>query len=257
MEFFGFLKKFRKNKTEKVKLSELEDFIKQEENKNTNKQKEIIDLIKNQKKKLINNLQKNLQQLSNINVEEKRAEERIKFLTKQGLEGYINTFRNLIGDLKNLPAIENVNGYLENINSTFFKFNKNSYRDSQKATILIGKEIESVEKNISNFFKNIRKILGKSKELIQTSKILPIIKEKINQLNQLNEKQDRIKIRIKDINEKIQELKDENQKEEQKIKSVGNSQEHKNREKLKQEIEDRKYNLNKKIYELKDKINFK
>ena len=257
MEFFGFLKKFRKNKTKKVKLSELGDFIKQKENENTNKQKEIIDLIKNQKKELINDLQEDLQHLNDINVEEKRAEQRLKFLTEQGLEGYIYALQKLIDDLKNLPTIENVNSYLESINTSFFKFNKKSYKDSQKATILIGKEVEDVENDISKFFKNIRKILGKNKELIQTSKIIPIIKKETNQLNQLNERQDKIKIQIKDINEKLQELKDENQKEEQRIESIENSQEYKNREKLKQEIEDKKYNLNKKIYEIKNKIDFK
>ena len=101
---------------------------------------------------------------------------------------------------------------MENINSSFSRFNENSGKSYERATILIGKEMGNIRETLKKFSKDILETYNENKETLSFSKKINLIKSKIkeneeikNKLNEMEEDieiiENKIKIKEKEIKE--------------------------------------------------------
>jgi len=239
-----------------IEFSNLPDFIHKKEEENKTKNKDFLNSINFLTTRLVKDLTLKIKILEEIDLSEKKAEEKVKLIVIQNLNNYIIHLKKLTNQLKEITN-NNPQLSINQINNIFLNFEKNSSLNYQKATFLVGKEIGDMNNIIAVFSKNFQLILKENENLISTYQTLSIVKKNLNELeNQKKSKQDiinKVELLSKDINlskTKINSLK-------QNIGEIKNSREYKDELNIKQTIEDKKKQLQSKIIELKQLIDFK
>ena len=175
---------------------------------------------------IVKKLEKNMEILSNVDLSNKRDDERIMVMNELGRKDYLHSLNKLINSFKNKE------NNIEQLTERLEKFIFHSSKSYAKATLLIGKEVENIVKDITiikNILENFKKSNGyllekKNKKI----KLISMYEEKIN-----NEK---IKSDTLEEIEKSKKISEKNGKEldeiNEKIKSIKNSRDYKKSEKL-------------------------
>src|SRR3989344_1563669 len=155
MGIFDFFKS-RKEKeepknTEVIAIGELGSWIENKSTELKNQKTEFHALVKNRVSKLSDELRHGTESFKNIDWQEIKVEDRIKQIVKENLNNYASHLGLLIQELNKL---EESSLNKEKIYLIFSAFEKRAAMNYQKSTYLIGKELESINKSMSTFFKD-------------------------------------------------------------------------------------------------------
>ena len=259
MGFFGFLKNKKEIKNEILKLEDLDKWVKIKKQENDIKDNELIKEINLKVKEFIIDVRNKIDVMEKIDLEDKKVEDKIKFIVLENLDKYIFYLKKLNENLEKLindPKLK-ANELINKINLIFIDFDKKSMLNFEKATFIIGKELGSVKESISNFFKVFNKIIDENKESFEFSNRILLINEKLNEMNknQLLKKDSEENI-IKN-NEKIKNYEEEIGKIEKEIQKIRKSHEYELEIKEKKLIEDEKIKIKEKIDDIRDLVDLR
>ena len=154
MGLFGLFGK----KDEKVEIildTEVRDYVKEKKAEVQNEKQVPRNKILENMVKLISELEAEIQEIEKIDLNERKADERAKIIIKDNLNNYVVYLRQLISNLSqvNQEEFENIP---KKINEVFSDFERKSLISFQKATFLIGKELEKVRESIAKFFRFLK-----------------------------------------------------------------------------------------------------
>ncbi len=213
-------------------------------------------LVKNKTNIFINKLREKINVVEHVDIESKKAEDRIKSIVNESRKKYIESTETLIDNLNNLEN-NKLEEFIDNVNRIFLYFNKSSHMSYERATILIGKEMADIKKNLQIFSKDLIKVFSENKDLVDSFKIISLIKLKLNQIKDSKEILGKINETIIFLVGKINEREKENKEILKKIEEIKESEDYiKNLEKQ-EKIKLLKEGLEKDILGLNRLIDFK
>jgi hypothetical protein len=243
---------------ENTKVSFDQVFLKIEEKsrESVEKDKQIKQEILTFIKTFNNQLSENIKILEKITLAERKEYQHIKRITLDNLRFYIDHLKQLIHNLKNIEDLDYQN-YLNKIVRILNDFNKTSNPYFERATILIGKELEVVKELINNFTKGIVDIANNHKGFVKEKELMSKIELVIKEFKDNGSLLDSLDENTDKLNQELESLKNNYDELKQKIQDIIGSDRHKLNI---QEKEKRRNDLNeleKEIRELKQKIDFK
>lgn len=261
MKFIEFFKKLAKKevetpKTEKISFNKIEDWLEGKKRQHKNKEKEILSLINNKIREVVKNLNEKVKTLENIDINEKKEEDRIKAIVKENLNNYIKYVKDFTEKIDNLKP-ENLEKFIPEINKIFINFDKKSYLSYHKATFLVGKEMESTKEDISEFFKYSKALFDENKDFFDKSKLISFIGLNLSRINETAENTNKINEIISSLDAKIIDNKELINKILKDIEKIKKSSDYAENLKKQQEIRLIEKELEKEIYALKEMINLK
>ena len=261
MGIFDFLKKFSKKEpeivvTEKVEFSNIKYFLENKKQQLKLQEEEFLNKFKEINNNLINSLQEKIKQLENLDLDQKKAEDRIKIIVKENFKSYLYYVELLIKDISNLEEINSSLDMISKINSTFLNFQKKAETSYQKATYLIG-ELGQIKEEISNYFKKTETLIKKNDDIIKISKILKSIEKKLEELLKIDNTSKEIDKEKSKNEEKINEVNNKIRNHEEEIIKIKNSNEHKELLKNEETLNKKDSELEIQIIKIKNLINLK
>jgi len=262
MKIFNFLKKLRKKKEieeipiEKLTFSEIEIWIERKIKENKVQKKEILLEVHEKIRDINNELREKIIILEDFNVNAKKETDKIKNIVIDSRKKYVESVEDLINKLNNLEEAK-LEKFIERINKIFFDFNKSSFKNYERATILIGKEMVSIKESLKIFSKNLLRIFDGSKPILDSFKNLLIIKGKLNTINPVDEILKKINLKKLNLNENIKEKEEEIKVLEQYLKKIKISQAHLENLDKQKKIKALEEESKKEILELKQFLDFK
>lgn len=212
MSFFNRIKKFfettvekPEEKIENIKINQLPERISIELEGIKSKK----DIIKNSFQSLISGFGVNITELinllKNVDLSKRKEYENIKSIVNQNLNFYISYLEKLNTNLAGLND-EDFDSYIKRAVSIISDFNRTSYIPFERATILIGKELEKARKVINSFMKDVKSLIERQKPLTQKEELVKKIRqhyEKLNKIeNLMHDSEKEIKGMIKNLDEK-------------------------------------------------------
>lgn len=262
MGIFSFLKKLGKeNKIEeivieKLAFSDIENWIERKIRENKLKEKEILFGAGEKIEDFIKELREKIVILEGFDVEAKKEKDKIKNIVTDSREKYIESVEGLIERLNNLEEPK-LKKFIEKINKIFFDFNKSSFKNYERATILIGKEMASIKESLKGFSKALLKTFDESKPVIDYFKSLFIIKEKLDTINPIDKTLERISEKKVSLNKKISEKEEENRILKERVEEIKKSQNYLDFLAGQKRVESLKSESKEGILELKQLLDFK
>ncbi|MBU2104205.1 MAG: hypothetical protein KKF67_00305 [Nanoarchaeota archaeon] len=262
MRIFDFLKKIAKIDNveeiviEKLAFSEIEGWIERKIRENELKEKEILFGVDEKIKGFIKEIRGKILILGDFDVKTRKEKDQIKNIVTDSKEKYIESVEDLIKKLNNLeePKLEK---FIEKINKIFFDFNKSSYKNYERATILIGKEMASIKENLKVFSRDLLKTFDENKPITDSFKNLLIIKEKLDTITKIDKTLETISKGKSNLNKKISEKEEENRILKQSLEEIKTSPTHIENLSKQKKIESLKEESKKDISELKQLLDFK
>ena len=222
---------------EKLAFSDIEGWAEKKEKENEFKEKEILDIISEKIERFTKELREKIIILESVDIKSRREKDHIKEIVESSRKNYINSIGDFLEDLNDLEI--NSLDVMKKINKIFLDFNKGSYKNYERTTILIGKEMGSMKEILGVFsreliktfddgneirenFKRIFSIKSKSDTIIRNDKTLEKISETILLLREnINSKEEENKTLLEDIEEvKMGSRYLENLRNREKIKSL-------------------------------------
>ncbi|MFC1710617.1 hypothetical protein ACFLZJ_00450 [Nanoarchaeota archaeon] len=262
MGIFGFLKKLGKEKeieeivSEKLAFSEIENWLEKKSKENEVKEKEILILVKGKIRSFNADLRTKIVILSEFDVESKKAEDKIKGIVSDSRAQYIQEVDNLMTNLENLKETK-FSDLTKRIDKIFFDFNKASFKNYERATILIGKEMANIKRGFKTFSSDLIKIFNNNKEISELFQRIELIKSKLNLLDPIDGNIIGIKGAIASLNEKIDQREEENQRLLEEIEKIKKSPNYLERLRSQKKIEFLKEELKNDIFMLRQFLDFK
>jgi hypothetical protein len=254
MGILDFFKKKQPSEKEKINLEELRSFLSDKKKSIKKRHDVFLDLIEQKKSLVIQDLEKNISVLEKIDLKDKKVEDRIKLIVMENLGYYINNLKKLT---ENLKETEKSGDIIEELNKLFFNFEKRSNMNFQKATFLIGREMEAVKNIINNFFDYLKKTIGDNRELIEEMKILSFADSKAEELKKIEETKKEITQIINRINKEISQLKELLKETEKSLEKSKKSKELEEETQKEKELKEKQQALNIQILKLKEYLDFK
>lgn len=256
MRFFDFLKKEKETRERKTILfsnlfQETETELRAIENKIQN----IKEQIRQRISQLSSELKEKIAALRNINLEDRKEQEKIKIIVKENLALYISYLQRLIEQLETLDYKDK--NYLTKIDSAFNNFKIASTKSFEKATILIGKELDEVRDSMKKFSKNFDSIMIENKEIFEKEKIANSLNELLLELKQREEAELKIKNSLQNLEQNFKELEEKKKAKEKELENIKNSDSYikalEEKEELRQKIE----KTDEELFRLKQEIKLK
>ncbi len=241
---------------EKLTFSEIEKWLEEKQNQNQDKENQILILVKDKIKDFNSDLTKKIIILNEFDLESKKAEDKIKEIVYDSREKYIEAVHNLMANLESLRETK-FSELTKKIDKTFLDFNKTSFKNYERATILIGKEMANIKSGFKTFSKDLLEIFNNNKEIAELFQKIELIKLKLNSSNYIKEDLIKINKTIETIDEKIQEKEKENQKLLEEIKEIKQGEDYKNMLEKKEKINTLEKESKKDILDLKQFLDFK
>jgi hypothetical protein len=260
MGFFDFFKKKSRdeseNEQERVSLLEILPWIEKGEKEIEHKNQQIFLLLNDKKTAVIESITEKLNILENVDVDSKKAEDKIKYIVKENLSNYIYYVRDFLKKLSNLEMVK-IQKFIENVDALLLDLNNRSNLSYSKTNILIGKELTTIKEELKAFSKFLINILNENKNYFEHSKIINTIRLQFYQLKKSEENINKIDLEIKRIDERIKEIK-ENQKElENRVERIKGTPEYEESVKKQEKLGLTRVELENEIHSLKESINFK
>jgi hypothetical protein len=258
MGFWDFLKKKagadEENVFERISVDELNQFVLNKKKDIEKQEQEFLKLVHNRINLLVQELEEKLVVLRNVDIDNKKSDERVKLIVKENLLNYANYVEKLLDKLKETSVKKDI---IEKINLIFSDFEKRSLMSFEKATFLIGKEIGSIKDGVGKFFRDLNEIIKENKELLDKSKIIYDIEDKTEEINKINKIKTDIKANVNEFENKISKLKQEIKTKKKDIENIKKSKEFADENKKRLEIEMKRQYLEKEINTLREMIDFK
>jgi hypothetical protein len=243
-------------KEEKVSFEKIDDWLKDKEKDVRNKEEVIYYSIKEKILSFVNDVDKKLPVLEDVNIDSVNSVKRINAIVKAGLNNYVSHIKTLSKNLKELDDA-NLDGLIKKIIYLFSDFDKKTYVNYQKASVLVGRELTDLHDSIVNFSNFFTKILDENKELLESSKMIFVIKDKLCQIEKVNENIYELSVRIKSINTKITSIKERTSKMSGYIEEIKKSDSYLENQKKLDALNLEEKEFLDELYKLKQDIDFK
>lgn len=257
----GFLDFFKRkveepeeNERESISFNELDSWICKKSSELDKERGVFLNSMKERTDILIKEIRQGAEVLENLNWNKIKAEEKILLVVKENLGNYIIQLKQLADKLEGFEQTERSK---EELRSVFSAFDKKTGMNYQKATILIGKEMDNIGKSVSVFFKDMEKIHGDNKGLIDKSGVILNVREKLQELKKSDDLVFGINVEIKSIAGEIGKLENEIKKHEAEIEEVKKSDEYKEESDKRNRFDSNKKKLTLRLDELRKGIDFK
>lgn len=245
-----------KREPEKVIFNEIETWIEKKRKEIEDKEREIFVLIKDGILEVIKEIKEKVRVLESLDLESKRAEEKIKLIVMENLNNYINYVKDLAENLDNLEE-KNLEKFIVRINEILLGFNKKSDRSYEKTTFLIGKEMADTREVIVNFFRYLEKTFNQNKGIIDSSKVIYLAEINLKNVNEINQIIDGLDKEITSLDKKIKNNKEINERVLGEIEKIKKGKNYIENLKKQEEIKLEREELEKEIFKLREKIDFK
>ena len=225
MGIFDFLKRIAKITNveqivvEKLAFSEIEDWIDNKIKENELKEKEVVFGVKEKIEDLVKELREKIVVLKSFDVTARKEKEEIKNIVIGSREKYVESVEDLIEKLNNLEQFK-LEKLIEKINKIFFDFNKSSFKNYERTTILIGKEMASIKESLKVFSTSLLKTFDENKFVIDFFKNLLITKEKLDTISSISKTLGGISENKLNLNKKITEKEEENKTLKQSLEAI-------------------------------------
>ena len=262
MGLFDFFKKILEKKEEpiieqeKIVFSDIDNWIEKKRKEIGIREKKILTLIQEKIEVFINELKEKIDIAKKVDVESKKVEDRIKFISDEGRKKYIESTNDFIENLESLEKVK-FEKFIEKINKIFLDFNKNSHMNYERATILIGKEMASIKKSLKIFSGDLIKIFEENKDVIDSLKKFSLIELELNKIAETDETLGKIDEAVISLNKKVNEKKEENKKILEEIEKIKKSEDYIRNLEMQGKIKLLEEGLYKDIISLKQIIDFK
>ncbi len=260
MGIFNFFKKKQKTRAllQEVHFNEVNNVLKNNKEIINAKEVSIFLKINSSIKELIKKLEILLESLEKVNYKKINAEEKLKLISKKGLENFIIHLNALIQDLNSLCEHENnLENLINRINQIFQNFEERSKMSYEKATIFIGDEIRKVKITISEFFKENHKIIQENNETFNKKTLLKEVEELLKKVENLNKIIKKLSQEKEKANETINEFMQQIEHNLKMINEIKNTEEYKNKINEIEKNQEKLINLKKEVFKIKESINFK
>jgi hypothetical protein len=253
---FKHRKKTEELTSEKINSDSIAIFIDNElediNNESDKFRNEIIKLVT----QFSSEIKQKISELKELNLNHKREEQRLKEIVTTNLHDYISYLEKLTEDLEKIESTT-TEDYIKYVQSVFNRFNKNSKKIYEKATILIGKELAEVKEIINNFAKEFNEKLASNKENFEKINLIKNVQDDLKELEETKKIQKQIENSIADVKRKITKIEEKKQLTEKNYEEYKRSNELKKfieeQEKIKQENKI----IDEDILKLKQSINLK
>ncbi|MFH1326829.1 MAG: hypothetical protein ABIH59_01750 [archaeon] len=262
MSFIGFLKKItgqeiiKEPTKERVAFSEIANWIQNKEKEVKDKENQVFILIKNKVLISIKELNEKVSALETFDLDSKKDKDKIKLIVKENLNNYIDHVKDFITSLNDLEE-ESFETFIIKTNAIFTDFDKNSYTNYQKATLLIGKEMATIKESTLSLSKYFEKTFKENKDIVSSSKILASVKLKLKEINEIDKSIEKNNNNIKDLENKISSIKEKDKKLLEEIENLKKSKEYLENLEKKDKVKSIKEKLEQEISNLRQLIDFK
>ena len=204
MSFIEKLKAIFKKKQETAeapkKIDDLDAFLNEKNAEYNNLLEKRKNNFNQELSQIITELEADIKTLEEVDISERKAEEKIKQVTEQGKKEYIRQSLKLIDTLK-----EKQEATIVQIKNELEKFMKKSAKSHFKATQLIGKEIEPIMDNLTKVKTLLNDFAKENSILIESNKRIEALLEKNEEKKQNQEKLNSILQQIHEIEESSRE----------------------------------------------------
>ena len=215
MGIFDFLKKITKEKesegvkAERIAFSEARSWIENKKKEIEIKEKSMFVLIKARISHFTHNLEVKINIAKGVDVNVKKAEDKLKSATEEGRSKYLESLEYFIRNLNSLQE-DRTEAVVFNVNKFFSSFNKTSHMSYERATILIGKEMGDIRDEIKLFSKDLIGLFDSHKDIIDLSKNISSIEVKLRQVEEIEKDEIRANEKISSLNKEISEKEGKN-----------------------------------------------
>ena len=242
-----------------VSLDLLENWIEEKKIETRDEEGIFVNSVKKRIKNLLDELEYEIEVLERVDLSEKKEVERARHIIEENLNNYINYVKKL---KENLETVEitiwmSSDMLVKKIHAVFLEFEKRSMKSFQKATILVGKEIEAVKNSIAEFFKDFNRKIKENKKLMENSHVIFFVDDKLKELGKIKDVKEEIMNKIQTIDSNIKKFNKMVNQIHAEIEAVKKSQEYLDEIAEEEKIKNQKAEVEKKIYELKQAIDFK
>lgn len=228
-------------------LAKKKETLREKENAFSGKVKVLVDA-------LISELKEELETLKNVDVESKKAEEKIKIIVRENLKHYCEYLEALVNTLEKIKSEKEI---AEKISMRLSMFNKNSRMAFEKATILIGKELGNVRESISRFSQEFNKEVGENRDLLKDKEIIAFVEPKLKSISEMEATKSNVLRESKETEKSIENIREEIENASKKVILAEKSEEHRKFRERKNELDRMSEQLEKKISTLKESIDFR
>lgn len=271
MGILGFIKKIFSEPEEatpvkgSIKFSDIEEYLKKKTEETSLKENQAILVINENIKKYITELKDNIKIVNSVNIEAKEKNDKIKSAVYEGRKKYIEFLERFIENIEEAKNTEKADKndktplerITEDINSAFIRFNENSGKSYERATILIGKEMGNIRETLKRFSTELISLFNEDKGIISTSKKLSLIKLKMSEIKELDERLIKADEEIDEFSKKISEKEKENNKVLESIDKIKNSSEYLENIEREKNLQIKEKEVESEISELRQLIDFK
>jgi len=259
MGISDWFKKEKEPKLIEVSLDLLENWIEEKKIETRDEEGIFVNSVKKRIKNLLDELEYEIEVLERVDLSEKKEVERARHIIEENLNNYINYVKKL---KENLETVEitiwmSSDMLVKKIHAVFLEFEKRSMKSFQKATILVGKEIEAVKNSIAEFFKDFNRKIKENKKLMENSHVIFFVDDKLKELGKIKDVKEEIMNKIQTIDSNIKKFNKMVNQIHAEIEAVKKSQEYLDEIAEEEKIKNQKAEVEKKIYELKQAIDFK
>ena len=241
--------------TEKISFSELEDWAGKKKKENELKEKEILAIILEKIKRSTEELREKIIILESVDVKSKKERDQIKEVVDSSKKNYIKSVEEFLENLNDLE----INDFevMKKINKIFLDFNKGSYKNYERATILIGKEMGSIRESLRVFSRELIKTFDDGNETRENFKRISSIKLNLDKIIQNDKTLEKISETLLLLREKISDKEEENEKLLKDIEEIKLGSSYLENLRNQEKIESLKEELRNDIFSLRQIIDFK
>jgi len=240
----------------RIIFEEIGELLFNKKKDNTEKEERTVEDISVLISELIEELKKENEEIKKVDLKNRKEEQRIKNIVLENLSNYSSYVGKLIESLESLEK-KNLQKLVRDINKTFLDFRQKTKLSFEKATFLVGRELERVKESIRNFFERVKEIEEQNKDIFQDSDIILLIEKKLEEIKELENSKTEVMNEIKEAQKKVQKAETEEKILEDDIKKIKNSREYALWEKSRQEANLKKKEIEKEIFEAKNRIDWK
>lgn len=256
LEFFQKNKETDGETIKKVSLEELSYEIERSFKELESKAKITKEEINKNLALMINDLRVQINVLKFINLERRKEDERLKRMVLENLGVYINHLETLIIELEKTNNLE-VKDCILKIQFVLDNFYKKSFKNYEKATILVGEEIGRVKEIIKHFNKDFIKMVQKNSFIFTKITCIEEFRKLDNKIEALRKIKEEIDKQIESFGKLKEKLENQKYIFEEDYYIFKQSEEFKEILMQEQRFNKELINLNNEIMKIKEKINIK
>ncbi|MEK6850847.1 MAG: hypothetical protein AABX85_04700 [Nanoarchaeota archaeon] len=232
---------------EKVNEKIKQNFLRKDELKN-----ELTKRIDSFKREMNNSIEI----LEKVTLSERKEHEKIKLVVLENLSLYDAQLKRLISQLENLESLKIKEG-LAKLKTILNDFDRASHLPFEKATILIGKELEGNRNILRAFIKDFSNIEKNNKSFFEQVELTDKLNALLGEMKQVSDFIEEVNKTVLAYESQAEKKREEHEKTKQKIDEIKKSDEFKKEIELKENHRQKLNDIETEIRITKQKIDFK